>query len=176
MAICAQFARLAGLLLLIALLATGVAAAAIAAQAGRDETRSVDLVLVLAPALPPASLVERSLDLYRRGYALELLLIGPGGDLVRSRLIAQDVPAAALLAGPGGDGSLHLAAAVQSARQRGAQTLLVVSVPEAQLLGLKIVRDQGLRAYGVPVGEAAIDPIDLARASARYWRYVLLGE
>jgi hypothetical protein len=166
----AQLARLAVLLLIVALAGVGVAAAAISIQAQRDETRSADLLLVIAPDLPPAALIDHSVDLYRRGYAVELALAGPGRERARADLLARGLPESAI--GVLAEGQA-LFAALATAHSGGAQSLLVVSAPAEQLLSLKVAHDQGLRAYSSPAPSLPLNLLDVLRAALGYWRYAL---
>lgn len=162
-------ARMASLLLLIGLLAMGITVAAIAVQVQRDETHNADLLLVIAPELPSAALIDHSFDLYRRGYAVRLALAGPGRGQARTDLIALGMPESAITIIAEGE-SLFDALAV--ARSGGAQSVLVASAPADQLLSLKVAHDQGLRAYGAPTPTAVLDLLDVLRAALDYWRYV----
>jgi hypothetical protein len=166
----AQLVRLGSLLLIIGLVGVGLTAAAIAIQAQRDETRSADLMLIIAPDLPPAALIDRCLDLYRRGYAVQMALAGPGRIQARADLLARGVPESVV--GILADGE-SLFDALAAARGGGAQSLLVVSAPADQLLSLKVAHDQGLRAYGSPSPAPAMDLLDALRAAIGYWRYAL---
>ncbi|MEI7769837.1 MAG: hypothetical protein WCI67_07615 [Chloroflexales bacterium] len=165
----AQLARLASLLLILALAGVGVAAAAIAIQAQRDETRSADLLLVIAPDLPPAALIDHSFDLYHRGYAVQVALAGPGRGQARADLLARGLPQSALSVLAEGESLLD---ALAAARDGGAQSLLVVSAPADQLLSLKVAHDQGLRAYGSPALTPSLDLLGALSATLGYWRYV----
>ncbi|MEI7646354.1 MAG: hypothetical protein WCJ55_18945 [Chloroflexales bacterium] len=165
-----QLARLTVLLLIIALAGVGLAAAAISIQAQRDETRSADLLLVIAPDLPPAALIEYSFDLYRRGYAVQVALAGPGRGRARADLLARGIPATALGILATGESLFDALAAAHSG---GAQSLLVVSAPADQLLCLKVAHDQGMQAYGSLLPTPSMDLLDALRAALDYWRYAL---
>lgn len=171
-AVAAQLARLIIVLLTVSVWSIGVTAAAVAIQAQRDETRSADLLLVVTPDVVPTSLIEHSLDLFRRGYGPQMALIGPGRERAAADLLGRGLPPEALadLAGyPTTIGTLN---AAQSA---GARSLLIISVPADQLLSLKIARDVGMRAYGSPVPGTALAPLDTLRAALGYWRYALIN-
>lgn len=156
---------------LLALLGTSVAA--ITLQAGRDEARHADFILVLAPEIPPQPLIDHTLELYRRGYAARVLLVGPGQSQARDRLLDRGVPAEAIgLVPPAPSLAAWLSAATT---QAGGETALVVADPSETLNILKLVQDRGLRAYGSPPSGAAPRPLDLLGAGVRYWGYVLGG-
>lgn len=170
-----QTAHLALLTAIIALLALALGAVAAGMQASRDEARAVDLALVVAPAAPPTALADHVFELYRRGYTPRLILAGEGQGGLKAQLVERGVPEVSLLSdGASGAGSAELARLLREARAAGAASLLVVTAPAETLLGLKLARDQGLRAYGAPAPARARDPLTLLEASLAYWRYVLL--
>lgn len=172
LAVGAQLTRLILLLLMIGLTGIALAAAAITIQAQRDETRSTDMLVVIAPNLPPSSLIEHSFDLYRRGYAAKVALAGPGRERARADLLGFGVPPSALTSLTDGE-SLSTALAV--AQRSGVRSLLVVSEPASQLLNLKIAHDQGIKAYGTPDPEMSLEAIDALRAAMSYWSYALFN-
>lgn len=170
-----QMAHLALLTATVALLALVLGAVAAGMQASRDEARAVDLALVVAPAAPPAALADHVFDLYRRGYTPRLILAGEGQGGLKTQLVERGVPEASLLSdGASGAGAAELTRLLREAHAGGAASLLVVTAPAETLLGLKLARDQGLRAYGAPAPERTLDPLSLLEASLDYWRYVLL--
>ncbi|NTV62791.1 MAG: hypothetical protein HGA65_04550 [Oscillochloris sp.] len=166
-----QLARLALLLLGITLLLISTTVAAIGMQAQRDETRGTDLLFVIAPAAPPTPLVEHSLELYRRGYGRQIALAGPGWAQLRADLLGRGVPAEALASGLSDE---SLLTALSAVRRSGTASLLIVSAPADQLLGLKAAHDQGLQAYGSPVSPTSPDLPTSLLAAIDYWRYALL--
>lgn len=170
-AVGAQLAHAATLLLAVVLWFGGVAAAAVALQAQRDETRSVDLLLVITPAIPSNALIEHSLDLYRRGYGHQVALVGPGRARAQADLLGRGIPPESL-SGP--IASETPVEAMDAARRAGTQSLLVISAPADQLLSLKIAHDMGMRAYGSPTPGAELAPPDTLLATLSYWRYALL--
>jgi hypothetical protein len=166
----AQLARLALLLLIVGVCGVGIGAAAAVIQSQRDDARSVDLLLVIAPDIPPTPLIEHSIDLYRRGYGTRIALAGPGRSRAYAALTGRGLPAETLVSVAEGD---SLIAVIVAARQSDVRSLLVVSLPADQLLSLKIARDQGMHAYGSPVPAASADLLAALRASLGYWRYAL---
>ncbi|EFO81505.1 hypothetical protein OSCT_0649 [Oscillochloris trichoides DG-6] len=166
-----QVGRLALVLALVLVTLLGVTVAAIGMQAQRDETRNADLLLLIAPELPPSMLIEHCLDLYRRGYGTQIAITGPGQVRARNDLLGRGVPAEALL--DVGERP-SLVAGLQVIQQRGVTSLLVASLPADQLLALKVAHDIGLRAYGSPEPALAEDFFETLRASRDYWRYALL--
>lgn len=166
-----QLAWLALLLLGIMLLLISTTATAIGIQAQRDETRGVDLLLIVAPAAPPSTLIEHSLNLYQHGYGLQIAIAGPGRLQCRADLLGRGVPAEALAGGISQD---SLIATLSAARQNGTASLLIVSAPADQLLSLKIAHDQALQAYGSPTSSTAPSLPTSLLAALAYWRYILV--
>ncbi len=171
-----QGAYLAVTLATVALAALALAALAAGLQAGRDEARSADLALVVAPAVPPASLADATFELYRRGYVPRVVIIGEGQAGLKAQLVERGMPEASLESGPSpAPETAELRRRAREAAGAGAASALVVTAPAETLRALKVVRDQGLRAYGAPAPAGGADPLGLLGASARYWQYVLLG-
>jgi hypothetical protein len=160
--------------LLVGLLLSSVA---VSLQARRDEARNADAAIVVAPAVPPERLIERSFDLYRRGFARELLVIGSGSEGLRMALIEQGAGEEAVIAvaGEGGE-TAQLRVAAEMARASGATTVVVVGEGAEMLRWLKQVSDCGLRPYGAPVPMEGPGVVELLAASGRYWRYLLLQQ
>lgn len=168
----------------LGLTAVGVALAgfvlgmiAVALQFGRDEARSADLALVVASAVPTEAVANHTFDLYRRGYAPLVVVVGEGREGLKAQLVERGMPEEQVVIG-GADGQSGVAALQALSREvhaGGATGLLVVTAPAETLTALKIAHDQGLRAYGAPVPGAAPDPLSLVLGSMRYWNYVLFG-
>lgn len=160
----------AGVTVVSLLLSVGAAAV----QARRMEARSADLVIVVAPAPPPPALVEHSFDLYRRGYASELALVGAGEPALRAALVERGAAAAALGEPLAADAeTAQLRAAVARARAAGAVSVLIAGDGAEMLRWLKLAGDAGLEGYGAPTPEAMPGFPHLVEAGFRYWRYVL---
>lgn len=155
--------------LLLAMLAAGL-------QARRDEARNADLAVVIAPALPPAELLERSFDLYRRGFAPRMMLAGAGAERLRTALLEQGVAedAVEIVADDGG-AVVQLRTALEQARVAGAASVVVVSEGAGLLRWLKLAGDAGLNAYGAPAPADTPGPLELLQAGGQYWRYVLFA-
>lgn len=169
-----QVVRVITAVIVIGLLLLLLGMIAIWLQAGRDETRQADLMLVAAPDVPAQQLIDQSFELYRRGYAPQMLLLGEGQQALRQALSDRGVPEELLLPSEP-TASLPQHTATAAAFAAGAQTVLVVAPPAETLLWLKIARDDGLRAYSAPPRGVVLEPLELVQASAAYWRYVLLG-
>ncbi len=165
-----QLTIFCGTVATIALVALCTSVLAVWLQGRRDEARSADLLVVVAPAPPTEALLEHSLELFRRGYAPQIMLVGAGGAALRAQLAERGVPEAAMLVTT----PEEAAEAISAAQRGGASSALVAGPPAELLLWLKLARDNGLRAYGAPTpGETATLP-ELLAAGARYWRYALL--
>jgi hypothetical protein len=169
-----QAAAFGGIVATIALLALCISTLAVWLQGRREEARSADVLFVAAPAAPPEALVEHSLELFRRGYAPQVVLVGEGGEALRALLVERGVPEAAVAVAPPGAGAQAQLQAAAAAQRAGADSALVAGSPAELLIWLKLARDAGLRAYGAPTpGETPALP-ELVAAGARYWGYALL--
>lgn len=168
-----QAATLGGALAMVALTALCISTLAVWLQGRREEARSADVLFVAAPAPPPEALVEHSLELYRRGYAPQVVLVGEGGEALRALLVERGVAEGAIAVAPPGAGVQAQLQAATAAQRAGASSALVAGAPAELLLWLKLARDAGLRAYGAPTpGESPPLP-ELVVAGARYWGYAL---
>jgi hypothetical protein len=168
-AVGAQLGRLALLLLVIAIAGIGVTVAAGGIQSQHDETRGADLLLLVAPEVPPADLIAHSLDLYHRGYGTQIAVAGPGHVRARADLLGRGLPVEALFDAQ----SDSLILILTAARQSGVHNLLAISPPADQLLTLKVARDLGLQAYGSPEPARSPDLVAAIGAAFDYWRYAL---
>jgi hypothetical protein len=169
-----QAATLGGAVAMMALTALCISTLAVWLQGRREESRSADVLFVAAPAPPPDALVEHSLELYRRGYAPQVVLVGEGGEALRALLVERGVPEQAVAVAPPAAGAQAQVQAAAAAQRAGASSALVAGAPAELLLWLKLARDAGLRAYGAPTpGESPALP-ELVAAGARYWGYALL--
>jgi hypothetical protein len=147
---------------------------AVGLQSRRDEARTADLLLVVASAPLAPELPETVLDLARRGYAPELVLVGSGAAALRAALVEQGQPEGSMQLGPEAPSELAmLQAAATAARGRGAATAVVVGEPVELLTLLKAVEDSGLEPFGAPVAALEPDPLAILSAGVRYWGYAL---
>jgi hypothetical protein len=143
-------------------------------QARRDETRPVDAVLVLPTVYDNAETVGRAADLYRRGYSRQLVISGAAGAALRGALSELGLPEKALLGASGTAADWPTLTSV--GRQGGVVTVLVVTEQAMMLRDLKIARDQGFKAYAVPLSGPDLDFPTAVQGSMAYWAYVLFGE
>ncbi len=161
-------------LLILALIALLVGALAAGLQARRDEARTADVLLIVAPEVPSAALVEHAFELYRRRYAPSVVIVGAGSEAMRIALIERGAPEGALQAPtPTTEPVAALRDSARAARQAGAASALIVAEPAEVLLWIKLVGDNDLKAYGAPPPGVTPGPLALLRASGQYWRYVL---
>ncbi|NWF79695.1 MAG: hypothetical protein HXY37_06555 [Chloroflexi bacterium] len=161
-----------GTVLLIALL-VGTLAAWL--QAGRDEVRNADVLLIIAPALPAPALLEHAVETYRRGYAPTVIVAGAGAEVLRTSMIERGAPGERIEAlGAERRPVVELRGRMRSAHAAGAQSALIVAEPAELLLWLKLTHDQGLRAYGTPLPGRGPGVLELVSGSLGYWRYVLI--
>ncbi len=148
----------------VGLIAYGLAMVAAGLLAQREELRYADVALVVVPEVPSPALSEHIFDLYRHGFAREVLLLGAGQRLMQAELLTRGLPETVVQHDL--DALLRTDATLR---------VLVVVPPAEQLRTVKQLRDQGLRVYHVPVRGQAATARDLLQSSWNYWRYVLIG-
>lgn len=172
-----QVVYLAATLAAVSLLALLLSTAASAVQALREEGRTVDIVLVVAPAVPEPAVVDHAFELYRRGFAPQLVIVGAGAEGLRAALQERGVAdtSLAVVAEPGSE-TAQLRRAAAGARAAGAASAVVAGEPAAMLRWLKLAGDEGLRSYGAPFPVGDPSPLELVQAGASYWRYILLRD
>lgn len=162
-------------LALLAVIALLVGAVAAGLQARRDEARSADMLLIVAPAIPSQTLSDHAFEIYRRRYAPTVVIVGAGSEALRGALIERGAPEGALqMAMPAATPVAAMQEVLRAARRAGAASALVVAEPAELLLWVKLVSDHGLSAYGAPPRGVAPGPLALLRGSGQYWRYALL--
>jgi uncharacterized SAM-binding protein YcdF (DUF218 family) len=173
------------MLLLMAVLAQGFVCSLVVLQGGRDETRSADAIVVLYPtvsdtaasasALAQAHL-EQTLDLYERGLASHVVLVGENTLAMQEVLLGQGMPETALLLEESAGGRYARMQTIANLLYRqGLHSVLLVDEPAYMLLDLKMTRDLGLIAYGSPLSTEPPSAGRVMRAGLDYWQYVLLG-
>lgn len=168
-----QAVILAVVLGVVTLAALLIGVIAVGLQARRDEARSADMLLIVAPAVPSPALIDHAFESYRRGYAPTVVITGVGGEALRLSLIERGVPGEILTAqAPGSRPVDDVQGVVRSAYAAGAESTLIVAEPAELLLWLKLSHDTGLLAYGTPPGSPP-GLVALMNGSFSYWRYVL---
>lgn len=171
-----QAVRLVATLVAVFVLALALSTAASGLQAGRDDARNADVVIVVAPPVPPQALVDRSFDLYRRNSAGQLVVVGAGSEGLQTALRERGVAEGAMSTVPGDDDeTAQLRAALAAAREAGAASVVIAGEGAAMLRWMKVAQDLGLRPYAAPTPGPAPDLLELIQAGASYWRYALLG-
>lgn len=146
-------------------------------QGQRDEARHVDAIVVLLPDNLNRAHLDRAFELYRRGYAKQVLLAGNDLAAAQAGLIERGVADSALILVEETDDSwVGMRNIVEMARGNGVQSILLVNTPGRLLLNLKMARDLGLTAYGTPTSAFDFDIRPILRASVAYWGYVLFGQ
>jgi hypothetical protein len=146
----------------------GVIAAAL--LAGHNEQRTTDLAIVATPRMLAPALVDQIVNLHDQQLVREIILVGEGGGELQAALIARGVADSVLITGPD---SLDLHSLSGMAILKRTQSVTVITTPPLQLSTVKFMRDQGLRAYHVPMQGSTFNIRDLLEASLIYWRYVL---
>ncbi len=163
-------------LVIITLIAVILVSILIIVQSKRDEARPVDAIVLLQADRAEQDTVEYALRLYWQRYAPRLVLVGHDLATVRTALLSKGVPERSLLLAESADPHQpDMLRAADVAHQHQIQSVLIVNVPEALLLDLKIAHDQGLLAYGSPPYTLQVNPQPLLHSSLNYWRYVLFG-
>jgi uncharacterized SAM-binding protein YcdF (DUF218 family) len=159
---------------LVAVTAVGVYAAyRIWDQAGRDERREVDVIVVMGAAQyngRPSPLFAARLDhaiaLFHEGVAPRLIVTGGKreGDRTteaasaREYAIAHDVPAEAILAEDASRTTLQSIRGVAALMHGvGMQTAVFVSDPTHMLRVLRMAADIGIDAYGSPTRTSPLE-------------------
>ncbi len=188
-------AALAGGLAVI-LAAAAALYSAVDRQAERDETRPVDVIIVLgsqvrADGMPSGSLrarTQHAIDLYKAGYAPTLFLTGGLGrfppaeaDVMRNLARDAGVPESALVLDDKATSTQEsLATAARIAPSQGWRTALIVSDPFHMLRSLQMAHDLGIEAYGSPAYRSTLYTVDrlrryytLREAFALMWYYTL---
>jgi hypothetical protein len=169
-----ELLRFLGFVVLLTFIGIGLVFALTRLQGARDERRNVD-ALVLSGAQPDANLLNHAVDLYRRGFASRIVLLGPAANSYHSTLVERGISEAALISSAETDQAvLHIALA-QAAHPAGVDSVLIIGPQAAMLRDIKAARDQGLRAFGAPLPGPAPDVQTTLDAALSYWRYVLVG-
>lgn len=160
----------------------GYAAYRIWEQAGRDERREVDVIVVLGAAQyngTPSPLFAARLDhaiaLFHEGVASRLIVTGGKreGDRTteaasaREYAIAHDVPDDAILAEDTSRTTLQsIRSVAELMRGAGLQTAVFVSDPTHMLRVLRMAADVGIDAYGSPTRTSPLERDPAGRLDA----------
>jgi uncharacterized SAM-binding protein YcdF (DUF218 family) len=170
--------RLFGAALLVALVFVVVAALAlgflIKRQAGRDEARPSDAIVVLGaaqwdgrPSPVLQSRLDHAYDLYAAGFAPKMIVTGgvgigdnySEGEVARRYLLAKGVPAGAVLTENRGRDSFESMAGATALMQRnGWHSALLVSDPFHMYRLKRMAGDLGVQAVTSPTRTSPIRP------------------
>jgi uncharacterized SAM-binding protein YcdF (DUF218 family) len=178
--------RMLLIVLLLAVLAQGFVCSLVVLQGGRDETRSADAIVVLYPTATDTTAasasaaanahLEQALDLYQRGLASHVVLVGDNTLATQEVLLGQEIPETAILLEEAAGGRhTRMQAIANLLYRQGLRSVLLVDEPASMLLDLKMARDLGLTAYGSPISTETDGPGQVMQAGLEYWQYVLLG-
>jgi uncharacterized SAM-binding protein YcdF (DUF218 family) len=170
--------RMLLIVLLLAVLAQGFVCSLVVLQGGRDETRGADAIVVLYPTASAAANahLEQALDLYQRGLASHVVLVGDNTLATQEVLLGQEIPETAILLEEAAGGRhTRMQAIANLLYRQGLRSVLLVDEPASMLLDLKMARDLGLTAYGSPISTETDGPGQVMQAGLEYWQYVLLG-
>lgn len=161
----------------VALTALLLSSLAAGLQARRDEARTADLLLIMAPRQPSPALIDHGFELARRGYAPLIIVVGPGRVALRTALVERGLAEGMLQLGDGqGSEVAQLRTAATMAQRAGAASAVVVGSQAELLVWLKLADSSGLRAYGSPVPGPSPNPLEFGAAGLRYWSYALLQQ
>ena len=168
-----------------ALLAAGAVvstALGIRRQAGIDEARQADVILILGaaeyrgrPSPVLKARLDHGLELYRRNLAPRILTTGgAGGDpifteaaVARDYLRQRGVPAEAIIVEAEGESTLESAvAAAEIMRRMGLKSCVVVSDGYHIFRAKKILAARGLTVYGSP------RPPGSSGSARQWWLYL----
>jgi len=182
----------AGVLVLFGVAVVAVITIQVRRQAGMDEARPADVIVVLGaaeyrgrPSPVLKARLDHALDLFRRKLAPRILTTGGAGgdpvftegDVGRAYLMNHSVPAEAIIVEREGETTAQSAAAAAEIMQRmGLDSCLVVTDGYHLFRVKKILEQKGLEVYGSPRPSEAASGWRLwwpcARQAAAYllWR------
>ncbi len=144
-------------------------------QAGRDEARPADVILVLGaaeyrgrPSPVLRARLDHALELYQRRFAPRILTTGgAGGDpqfteggVGRSYLASKGVPSEAIIVEDQSESTvLSTALAAEIMRRMGLHSVIVVSDGYHIYRVKRMLESRGFTVYGSPRPERAPDPL-----------------
>lgn len=161
-------------ILLLVLLGVVLGTILVALQAQRDERRQVDAVVLMTSEVVDVALLDHALDLYRRGYARRIVLVGDAITATRALLLERGLAETTLgLVEPAASHRANMRSLADVARREGVRSALLVAPAAELLLDLKVTRDLGLQSFGAPLHNTAPSVLALVEGSFAYWQYVL---
>ena len=180
---------LVGIVVLIAV--GGYAAYRIWDQAGRDERRAADAIVVMGaaqydgrPSPLFAARLDHAIDLYHEGVAPRLIVTGGKreGDRTteaasaREYMLRHDVPEDAILTEDTSRTTLQSIRGVEALMQgSGLRTAVFVSDPTHMLRVLRMAADEGIDAYGSPTRTSPLERDAAGRIDATVHELGALG-
>jgi len=180
---------LVGIVVLIAV--GGYAAYRIWDQAGRDERRAADAIVVMGaaqydgrPSPLFAARLDHAIDLYHEGVAPRLIVTGGKreGDRTteaasaREYMLRHDVPEDAILTEDTSRTTLQSIRGVEALMQgSGLRTAVFVSDPTHMLRVLRMAADEGIDAYGSPTRTSPLEGDAAGRIDATVHELGALG-
>jgi uncharacterized SAM-binding protein YcdF (DUF218 family) len=180
---------LIGIVVVIAV--AGYAAYRIWDQAGRDERRAADAIVVLGaaqydgrPSPLFAARLDHAIELYHEGLAPRLIVTGGKreGDRTteaasaRAYAVRHDVPEDAILVEDTSRTTLQSIRAVDALmRDAGLETAVFVSDPTHMLRVLRMAADVGIDAYGSPTRTSPLERDLVGRLDATVHELGALG-
>ena len=162
----------------------------IVVQSQRNEVRSAGAAVVVLPAQERVSSQENieerldhAVDLYRRGYVNRIIVAEQEthtGTDVEEYVAERRLPPEALLLVQEGDRAVEQLRSVGDVmRLNGIESVLVSSERYEMLRMLKMSRDVGMDAHGVPVRQTETswfeDALQIVREAWAYIAYVFFG-
>jgi hypothetical protein len=153
-------------------------------QAQRDETRPADAAIVLRSdtSAEGRAQLDAALLLHRRSLVRRIVLMRATDGAALGYMSQQGTPADAILvSNQAATLPEQLAQATTTARQSGATSVVLVGDRWGMLRALKITRDRGIEAYGVPARLPGASSLNIAAISAivreswSYLSYLLIG-
>jgi uncharacterized SAM-binding protein YcdF (DUF218 family) len=180
---------LIGIVVVIAV--AGYAAYRIWDQAGRDERRAADAIVVLGaaqydgrPSPLFAARLDHAIELYHEGLAPRLIVTGGKreGDRTteaasaRDYAVRHDVPEDAILVEATSRTTLQSIRGVEALmRDSGLRTAVFVSDPTHMLRVLRMAADVGIDAYGSPTRTSPLERDPVGRLDATVHELGALG-
>jgi uncharacterized SAM-binding protein YcdF (DUF218 family) len=167
------FVRVALVGIVVVIAVAGYAAYRVWDQAGRDERRDADAIVVMGaaqydgrPSPLFAARLDHAIELYHQGVAPRLIVTGGKreGDrtteaaTARAYAVRHDVPEDAILVEDTSRTTLQSIRGVEALmRDSGLQTAVFVSDPTHMLRVLRMAADVGIDAYGSPTRTSPLE-------------------
>lgn len=169
-----QSVRQLGRLLLISVLLVsiilGTTMFAISLQAGRNEARPTDWVIVVARETPDPQVAAHAIAQQQRSFGPQVLIVGRNPEAFAAWLATEhNLSTQAVRVSSERSLDAQLAALPIEPSDR----VVIVADPHDLLLGLKRSRDLGFTVYGAPPPGMRVQLGQLAQAALAYWYTVL---